>query len=342
MDGRVTVTPTRWLQQQPQQSQQRNSKTSQPTSDKSSETSQPTMPPSSRVVKPKTPSQSQKTQKTPSRTTDLLEEFGAEFGMTKELITPIEQNIHTDSRGFTSSSRNSTLRSQETSRPVAPAAQEPVKSPVEYATKPKSVREDSSPGIRTVSNANTANTINTINNTNTTSQTIYAPDLQTQYSQQQYSQQQYSQQQYSQQQYSQQSATSFTDEEINEMLANGYLSIVREMWEYIPAGSHVRFFKKGNGSPNVRFRPGGYIKKHYLTADGKRILLMETVRGGTNSTPGYITYPMALDDLDQIWKRYPEEFYVEMHLIYNSLVRKDKQINDLLSRLTALESRFKK
>lgn len=326
MDGRVAVTPTRWLQQPQQQSQQQQPQRGKvAVSDKydttqsiAQSTSQQTQQPQpvSRGIKPKTPAQPQKT---PSRTSELLEEFGGEFGMTKELSTPIEQ-----SRSY----NTGVIDPQKSSRRAESRTQEPVKSPSEHQSKPLSVtREDSSPGVKGNRSVNSASSVNP--------QTINASIPQ--------SHQQYPQPQPQPQQYQQpQTTTSFTDEEINEMLANGYLSIVREMWEYIPAGSHVRFFKKGNGSPNVRFRPGGYIKKHYLTADGKRILLMETVRGGTNSTPGYITYPMALDDLDQIWKRYPEEFYVEMHLIYNSLVRKDKQINDLLTRVTTLESRFKK
>lgn len=125
------------------------------------------------------------------------------------------------------------------------------------------------------------------------------------------------------------------------MLSNGYLSITRELWDFLPVGSHVRFFKKGTGSKNERFRPGGFIKKQYVTNEGKHILLMETIRDGTN-LPGYITYPMALDDIDEIWKRYPEECFIEIHLIHNSLVNKTKIINDLVARVSAIESRIKK
>jgi hypothetical protein len=132
----------------------------------------------------------------------------------------------------------------------------------------------------------------------------------------------------------------YTTEEINEMLSNGYISITRELWPFLPVGSHVRFFKKGAGSKHERFRPGGFIKKQYVTTDNKHILLMETVRNG-NGAPGYITYPMALDDLDEIWKRYPEECFVEIHLITNSLQHKNKQINDLSARVTALEAALK-
>jgi hypothetical protein len=125
------------------------------------------------------------------------------------------------------------------------------------------------------------------------------------------------------------------------MLSNGYVNITSELWPFLPVGSHVRFFKKGPGTINERFRPGGFIKKQYMTAEGKRILLMETIRNGTGA-PGYLTYPMAMDDLEEIWKRYPEECYVEIHLIHNSLVHKNKLLNDLSSRVSALEARLKK
>ena len=134
----------------------------------------------------------------------------------------------------------------------------------------------------------------------------------------------------------------YSNEEITSMLANGYINIMREVWDFLPVGSHVRFFKKAGTNRNERFRPGGYIKKHYETSDGKKILFMETIRNGNSNMADYFTYPMAYDDLAEIWKRYPEDCFVEIHLIYGSLAKKNKQISDLEARMTALEAKIKK
>ena len=140
----------------------------------------------------------------------------------------------------------------------------------------------------------------------------------------------------------QKSRVSYTDEEIAEMLSGGYINIIRDIWEFLPVGSHLRFFKKAGATRNERFRPGGFIKKQYETPEGKKILLMETICNGRADMPDYFTYPMAYDDLSEIWKRYPEECFVEIHLINNSLAKKSKQIADLDARISALEAKNKK
>lgn len=57
------------------------------------------------------------------------------------------------------------------------------------------------------------------------------------------------------------------------------------------------------------------------------------------SEDGYLTYPMAYDDVDELYKRYSRESFVELHLLTMSLAHKSKQIADLEARIVKLESR---
>jgi hypothetical protein len=129
----------------------------------------------------------------------------------------------------------------------------------------------------------------------------------------------------------------YTNDEIAHILVNGYIKITPELWEYLPEGSQVCFFKQGADARNLRFRPGGFIKRHYISQEGKKVFYMETSLSKTSD--GYLTYPMAYDDVAELYKRYSRECFVEMHLMSMSLAQKSKQIADLLSRVEKLEGR---
>lgn len=141
---------------------------------------------------------------------------------------------------------------------------------------------------------------------------------------------------------SQQSAkqSKYTDAEISSLLADGYTKIQKDQWDYIPSGAHLRFFKIDDGTPkNTRFRPGGYVKTHIVAADGRKMFMMETKRGGHDGD-GYIKYPMAYEDLAEVWKRYPQDSFIEMTMLYKILAQKQKQIDELVKRVESLESRI--
>lgn len=131
----------------------------------------------------------------------------------------------------------------------------------------------------------------------------------------------------------------YTIDEITEMLSSGYLTIHKALYEYIPVGSHVRYYKKCNPGCERRlmFRPGGFVKSHFVTAEGKRMMMIESTLGGKNGDPGYIAFPMAYDDIDELFKKYPRDAFIEIHLIYSSLAQKKKQIEDLENRIIRLE-----
>ena len=129
----------------------------------------------------------------------------------------------------------------------------------------------------------------------------------------------------------------YTNAEISEMLSSGYLTIHRSMWEYIPVGSHIRYYKKGLVDRRLMFRPGGFIRSHFTTSEGRHMMMLESIIGGKNTDGGYIAFPMAYDDIDELFKKYPRDSFIETHLIYSSLAQKKKQIEDLEHRLHNLE-----
>lgn len=134
-------------------------------------------------------------------------------------------------------------------------------------------------------------------------------------------------------------SSKYTDDEISTLLADGYIKIPRELWDYLPIASHIRFFKVDDGNPkNTRFRPGGYLKNHLVSNDNRKLFLIENREGGNTRDTGYISFPMAHKDIAEVWKRYPKDAFIEIHLIYMSLAQKKKQIEDLESRLQLLES----
>jgi len=77
------------------------------------------------------------------------------------------------------------------------------------------------------------------------------------------------------------------------------------------------------------------------------MLMLETVPGSCVSCghePAYklnnhVTYPLAYDEIDELWKKYDAGAFIEIHLIYGSLQRKEKKIAELEARILALEKR---
>ena len=124
----------------------------------------------------------------------------------------------------------------------------------------------------------------------------------------------------------------YTDAEINTYITKDYFKVPEGLWKNIPIGSHVRFFKKaavcGSKSKGARFRPGGFVKSHVVNDEQDHILILETIYRGKPTTANYITFPMALKDLDEIWKKPTRESYIE-YVVLNDEIRKVN--NNLIS-----------
>lgn len=132
----------------------------------------------------------------------------------------------------------------------------------------------------------------------------------------------------------------YTEEDIQKLLSNGYISVHPALWDHIPTGAHIRYVKKDDGNKKSRaerFKPGGFVRSHFSTDEGKKMLMIETRPGGARGEPGYISFPLAYEDVDELWKKYDRYSFIEIHLIYTSLAQKKKQIEDLAARVNKLE-----
>jgi hypothetical protein len=109
----------------------------------------------------------------------------------------------------------------------------------------------------------------------------------------------------------------------------GYHPIPRQLWHMIPEGSQVRFFKRGTGAREERYRPGGYIKSHNV-AGGMKIMMMQTCHAIKD--PNYLVYPMRLDDLEEVWKKWPKDAFVELTIM-------NGQIRELMAEVEMLKKK---
>jgi hypothetical protein len=135
----------------------------------------------------------------------------------------------------------------------------------------------------------------------------------------------------------------YTDVDIQELTSEGYIIVHPGLWDHLPCGAHIRYIKRDQGEnkpKNERFRPGGFIRNHFITDDKKK-LIIENKPGGKRNDAGYVSFPIAYDDIELLWKKYDRYSFVEIHLIHNSLAQKKYQIDELTNRVARLENILK-
>lgn len=130
---------------------------------------------------------------------------------------------------------------------------------------------------------------------------------------------------------------SYTKDDIKSLTSTGYILVAKELWDYIPTKSHVRYAKNGEDSIESRFKPGGFVRNHFLTSNNKKGLVLENKIGGKQGDKDYISFPIVFDDIDKIWKKYPKDAFIEIHLINNSLAAKKAQINTLSMQIMSIQ-----
>ena len=134
-----------------------------------------------------------------------------------------------------------------------------------------------------------------------------------------------------------QNTPKITDEAIYELLT-GYIVVHPQMWDHIPSGSHIRYFKKGPEPINDRFKQGGFVRNHFITEEGKKMMMIETRIGGKRGEAGYVSFPLAYETIDILHKKYDRGAFIEIHLTFNSLAQKKQQIEKLEERVANLEN----
>jgi hypothetical protein len=135
----------------------------------------------------------------------------------------------------------------------------------------------------------------------------------------------------------------YTEKEIRDQLSAGYMAVPRQYWDYIPKGAHVRYLKKDDGSNEPvgkRFKPGGYVKFHSEKKVGDKTdhtIVLENMPA-RRDTKGYVSFPVAYNTIEELWKKYDENAFIEIQLFAASLAEKKAQIADLNTRIKKLET----
>ena len=125
------------------------------------------------------------------------------------------------------------------------------------------------------------------------------------------------------------------------MLSAGYIVVHPQLWDFLPKGAHIRYVKKdtGKGLPRCeRFCPGGFITNHF-TREGKKMLMMGSQYKKEPSRSGYLSFPLAYDEIEEMWKKYDRASFIEMHLVRGSLAEKKSQIESLTTNNAKLNER---
>lgn len=141
----------------------------------------------------------------------------------------------------------------------------------------------------------------------------------------------------------------YSDEEIRGLLS-GYIQVPKSLWEYIPNKSHIRYYRKGeahnrtDANRNNNFKLGGFVRCQ-TSVKNTTAFTLETIPGSCiscGSSPEYttrgniVTYSIQYNEIDEIWKKYDQSAFIELHMIYNSISRQNKRIEELEAKIKAL------
>lgn len=119
----------------------------------------------------------------------------------------------------------------------------------------------------------------------------------------------------------------------------GYVKIESSMVAHIPIRSHVRYIEKGVGPQESRFKIGGFVKS-LIAGDNKMIksIVLENKIGGLVGSAGYFAWTIDIASLDELWKKYSHESFIEIHMLLGSLQTKKSAIADLDTQVSELRS----
>lgn len=109
----------------------------------------------------------------------------------------------------------------------------------------------------------------------------------------------------------------------------GHVCIPRNLWDFIPYRAKLRIILAGDGSRESRFRYGGRLTKRD-ELDGEQTISIGWMGGGMKLKYGAI---------DEIWKRYDDGAFIELHMIATSLLQKDRQIAELTRQIEGKNDR---
>lgn len=131
--------------------------------------------------------------------------------------------------------------------------------------------------------------------------------------------------------------TILSDSEITEKL-DGYLKISPKLWEKLPIKCHIRYFKNVPGTRADKFKSGGFVKALVKDANSNIVaIVLETQIGGNSKIKGYSSFSIAIETIEELWKKYPYDSFIEIHMMANSFAQKKEEGLILTKRISTLE-----
>lgn len=133
-------------------------------------------------------------------------------------------------------------------------------------------------------------------------------------------------------------ANSYTTEGIKKLLL-GYIVVHPSYWDHIALGTHIRYYRKDSSvkDKNARFKPGGYVKRKFVSKDGDKMFVIESKKGGKKAREEYMSFPLAYKSIEELWKKYDDNNFIEMNLVQNSITGSKTDIKSISGRLDHLE-----
>jgi hypothetical protein len=118
----------------------------------------------------------------------------------------------------------------------------------------------------------------------------------------------------------------YTDNEIKEKLGSDYIFIHPSLYDHVPRGDYIRYFKVGTGPKNERFNIGAFVQGVAADESGRKYFILSKQLFGANKK----VYRLYYNAIDTLYKKYHYASYIEIHLISSSLAEKKQQIKQLM------------
>jgi hypothetical protein len=128
-----------------------------------------------------------------------------------------------------------------------------------------------------------------------------------------------------------------SDAEIKEKLA-GYVQVDQSQWSRLPVGTHIRYFAKGEGSKQSRFRTGGFIVSWTKSANGKVYLKIANKLEFTSRQAGYRDFSVDVANILEIWAKPEVVDKIKNEVSPNDIIKQlQEEVASLKVRVAALE-----
>ena len=122
----------------------------------------------------------------------------------------------------------------------------------------------------------------------------------------------------------------YTQEEINEHL-KGYILVPKQLYDKVPYGAHIRFFKSDG-----QYYRHAYVKHRWIGKGGKKYFCFRTFKEDEETEYKY-EWNMPYESINKLYKKLDENLSIEIYLMRNDILVLRKNNQELKSRIDKLE-----